>query len=84
MTRQSRDAGEVLVRVGGVVFGVGTLATVVTFVPFLFHLQRLPSIAYGLSMLMPAGLLLALVGLFTTARAESRRRRAAREAAASS
>ncbi|MGW4380037.1 hypothetical protein [Kitasatospora sp. NPDC004531] len=83
MTRQSRAAGEIVVRVGGVVFGLGTLATVVTFIPFLFHLRRLPSIAYGLSMLMPLGMLLALIGLFLTARAESRRRRAAREAAAS-
>ncbi|MFJ5922924.1 hypothetical protein ACIQF6_09985 [Kitasatospora sp. NPDC092948] len=84
MTRQSRDAGEVLVRVGGVVFVLGTLATIATVTPLLLDLKRLPSIAYGLSMLMPLGLLVALTGLFVTARAESRRRRAAREAAAGS
>jgi len=82
VTRQSRDAGEVLVRVGGVVFVLGTLATIATVTPLLLDLKRLPSIAYGLSMLMPLGLLVALAGLFVTARAESRRRRAAREAAA--
>ncbi|GGQ75945.1 hypothetical protein [Kitasatospora griseola] len=82
MTRQSRDAGEILVRVGGVVFVLGTLATIATMVPLFLDLPRLPSIAWGLSMLMPLGLLVALTGLFTTARAESRRRRAAREAAA--
>ncbi|KDN83739.1 hypothetical protein [Kitasatospora cheerisanensis] len=84
MTGRSRDLGENLVRVGGVVFVLGTLATIATVVPYLLDLPRLPSIAWGLSMMMPLGLLVALVGLFATARAESRRRRAAREAAAAS
>ncbi|MFI9781975.1 hypothetical protein ACIHEI_00490 [Kitasatospora sp. NPDC051984] len=82
MTRQSRDAGDTLVRVGGVVFVLGMLAVIATFVPYVLDLPRLPSIAWGLSMMMPFGLLVTLVGLFVTARAESRRRRAAREAAA--
>ncbi|RKE20646.1 hypothetical protein [Streptomyces sp. TLI_171] len=82
MSRQSSDSGDTLVRVGGVVFGIGTLATLVTFVPYFFDLARFPSAAYWLSMLMPLGLLVSLVGLLAGARAQSRRRRAAREAAA--
>ncbi|RAJ39731.1 hypothetical protein K353_03761 [Kitasatospora sp. SolWspMP-SS2h] len=74
------DPGDLLVRIGGVVFGVGMLATVATFVPLFLDLTRLPTFAYWLSMLMPLGLLVALVGLFVTARANTRRRRA-REAA---
>jgi cytochrome c biogenesis protein CcdA len=75
------DPGDVLVRVGGIVFGVGMLATVATFVPLFLDLTRLPTFAYWLSMLMPLGLLVALAGLFANARSSSRRRRARRAAA---
>ncbi|MFJ1755639.1 hypothetical protein [Kitasatospora sp. NPDC088134] len=81
MSRQPSDSGDTLVRVGGVVFALGALATLVTFVPYAFDLARFPATAYWLSMLMPAGLLVSLLGLLAGARAQSRRRRAAREAA---
>ncbi|MEV4559642.1 hypothetical protein AB0K51_21970 [Kitasatospora sp. NPDC049285] len=77
MSRQSTDPGDTLVRVGGIVFGVGMLATIATFVPLFLDLPRLPTVAYWLCMLMPAGLLVSLTGLFTTARADARKRRAA-------
>ncbi|MBV6702210.1 hypothetical protein [Kitasatospora aureofaciens] len=73
MSSQSADRGDAYVRVGAVVFGVGALATLVTFVPLFLHLTPLPTAAYWLSMLMPAGFLLALAGLFVNARAQRRR-----------
>ncbi|GAA1980714.1 hypothetical protein [Kitasatospora viridis] len=74
-----QESGERLVPVGGVVFLVGAVATVVTFVPLFLHLHPLPSAAYWASMLMPLGFLLALVGLFRSARAQRRRVHAAAE-----
>jgi hypothetical protein len=75
------ESGERLVRAGAVVFIVGALATVVTFVPLFFHLTPLPTPAYFVSMLMPLGFLLALLGLFSSARAQRRRADAAEAAA---
>ncbi|GAA1237935.1 hypothetical protein GCM10009665_30030 [Kitasatospora nipponensis] len=69
----SNESGERLVRIGAVVFAVGMLATVATFVPLFFHLTPLPTPAYFASMLMPLGFLLALAGLFRSARAQRRR-----------
>ncbi|WP_329582648.1 hypothetical protein OG500_21810 [Kitasatospora sp. NBC_01250] len=69
----SKASGEGLVRIGAVVFIVGALATIATFVPLFFHLTPLPTPAYFASMLMPLGFLLALVGLFRSARAQRRR-----------
>ncbi|MFI1518479.1 hypothetical protein [Kitasatospora cineracea] len=82
MSDRPDDPGDVLVRVGGIVFGIGMLATVATFVPLFLDLTRLPTFAYWLSMLMPLGLLVALVGLFANARSSSRRRRARQAASA--
>ncbi|MEV0192636.1 hypothetical protein AB0I39_29420 [Kitasatospora purpeofusca] len=73
---RSADRGDVYVKAGTIVFGVGALATLVTFVPLFLHLTPLPSAAYWLSMLMPLGFLLALTGLLLTARAQRRRVRA--------
>ncbi|MFE0459011.1 hypothetical protein ACFW1A_07070 [Kitasatospora sp. NPDC058965] len=72
-----KETGEGLVRVGAVVFVLGALATVVTFVPLFLHLTPLPSAAYWACMLMPLGFLLALVGLFRSARSQRRRADAA-------
>ncbi|BAJ30213.1 hypothetical protein KSE_44300 [Kitasatospora setae KM-6054] len=79
---RSNDPGDLLVRVGGIVFGVGMLSVVAVFVPYVFDLPRLPWGAYWLAMLMPLGLLVALGGLFATARENTRRRRARQAAAA--
>ncbi|MFJ5885409.1 hypothetical protein [Kitasatospora cineracea] len=82
MSDRPDDPGDVLVRVGGIVFGIGTLATIATVTPLVLDLTPLPTFAYWLSMLMPLGLLVALVGLFANARSSSRRRRARQAAAA--
>ncbi|MEU3572691.1 hypothetical protein AB0E96_30350 [Kitasatospora sp. NPDC036755] len=73
MSSQSADPGDVYVRAGAIVFGLGALATLVTFVPLFLHLTPLPTAAYWLSMLMPAGFLAALTGLLRNARAQRRR-----------
>ncbi|MBD0694202.1 hypothetical protein [Streptomyces sp. CBMA123] len=70
MSSQSADPGDVYVKAGTVVFGIGALATLVTFVPLFLHLTPLPTAMYWLSMLMPAGFLAALTGLFLNARAQ--------------
>ncbi|WP_030268860.1 hypothetical protein [Streptomyces sp. NRRL B-24484] len=75
MSKQTADRGDALVRAGAIVFAVGALATLVTFVPLFFDLTRLPSAAYWICMLMPLGFLLSLAGLLTSARAERRRAR---------
>ncbi|MFD9129721.1 hypothetical protein [Kitasatospora sp. NPDC059571] len=77
MSHQNADRGDTLVRAGAVVFGVGAVATLITFVPLFFHLTPLPTVAYWISMLMPVGLLLALAGLLASARAQRRRAQAA-------
>ncbi|NGN69629.1 hypothetical protein G5C51_37810 [Streptomyces sp. A7024] len=64
--------GDRLVRAGAIVFLIGAVATVATFVPFFLNAEPLPTAAYLVSMLMGAGFALALAGLFRQA-AESRR-----------
>ncbi|MFF4651748.1 hypothetical protein [Streptomyces sp. NPDC001380] len=72
MSTETSNPGDALVRAGAVVFIVGAVATVVTFVPLFLDLARLPSAAYWLSMLMPVGFLVALAGLLRSARAQRR------------
>ncbi|MFI6156145.1 hypothetical protein ACIBCA_26060 [Kitasatospora sp. NPDC051170] len=73
VSSRSADPGDVYVKAGTVVFGLGMLATLATLVPLFLHLTPLPSVAWWLSMLMPAGFLAALVGLLRNARAQRRR-----------
>ncbi len=73
MDNRDTDRGDLLVRAGAIVFAVGSIATLVTFVPLFFDLPRLPTAAYWLCMLMPLGFLIALVGLVQGARAQKRR-----------
>ncbi|MFJ9519213.1 hypothetical protein ACIRPK_13205 [Kitasatospora sp. NPDC101801] len=68
MSSSTTDRGDGLVRAGSIVFLIGAVATMVTFVPLFFDLPRLPSIAYWVSMVMPLGFLIALTGLFLSAR----------------
>ncbi|MGF1425237.1 hypothetical protein [Kitasatospora sp. LaBMicrA B282] len=68
-----KESGEGLVKVGAVVFVLGSLAVLATFVPLFLHLTPLPTPAYFACMLMPVGFLLALVGMFRSARAQRRR-----------
>ncbi|MCZ4118644.1 hypothetical protein [Streptomyces sp. H39-S7] len=78
-TSETRGAGDVLVRVGAIVFFVGAVSTMATMVPLLLGTDPLPTPAYFVSMLMGAGLALALGGLLRSALAQ---KRAVREAQA--
>ncbi|RKN41721.1 hypothetical protein [Streptomyces hoynatensis] len=74
-----RNPGDVLVRAGALVFGIGALATLVTVTPLFLGADPLPTAAYLLSMLMGVGFLLAAAGLLRAVRSE-RRQSAAAEA----
>jgi len=69
-------AGDLLVRIGAIVFVVGAIGTLVTMAPLLLGTSRLPTPAYFVSMLMAVGLGLALLGLLRSAMAQ---RQTARE-----
>ncbi|MDF9813865.1 hypothetical protein [Streptomyces sp. SPB162] len=71
-TSETRGAGDVLVRVGAVVFFVGAVSTMATMVPLFLGSDPLPTPAYFVSMLMGAGLALALGGLLRSALAQKR------------
>ncbi|MEU3458429.1 hypothetical protein ABZ721_00550 [Streptomyces sp. NPDC006733] len=71
-TSETRGAGDVLVRVGAIVFFVGAVSTLATMVPLLLGTDPLPTPAYFVSMLMGAGLALALGGLLRSALAQKR------------
>jgi hypothetical protein len=61
--------GDLLVRIGAVLFGIGTVAVVVLLVPFLSGDRHQPPLGLNLLvLLLPAGLALALVGLLVGAR----------------
>lgn len=83
MTARHRAAatarpGDLLIRVGGVVFALGVVALAGEFVPFFFGHRNQPLWVALLCFLLPLGLGLALWGLLRQARAA--RRRARREA----
>jgi hypothetical protein len=63
-------AGDLLVRIGAIVFIVGAVGTLATVAPLLLHTRRLPTPAYFVSMLMAVGLALALGGLLRAALAQ--------------
>ncbi|SHL92396.1 hypothetical protein [Actinacidiphila paucisporea] len=63
-------AGDLLVRIGAIVFIVGAVGTLATVAPLLLGTSRLPTPAYFVSMLMGVGLALALLGLLRSALAQ--------------
>jgi hypothetical protein len=73
--------GDLLIRAGVIVFAVGALATIATVTPLLFHLTRLPTAAYLVSMLMGVGFGLALAGMLRAAVFQRRQVRAAQNRA---
>jgi hypothetical protein len=77
VSHQTADRGDAFVRAGAILFALGAVATLVTFVPLFLDLTRLPTAAYWVCMTMPLGLLVSLVGLLVSARAQRRRAQAA-------
>ncbi|MFF7155501.1 hypothetical protein [Streptomyces sp. NPDC008139] len=76
MSKQTMGAGDLLVRVGAIVFLVGAVGTLVTVAPLLLGTHTLPTPAYFVSMLMGVGMAVALCGLLRSALAQ---RQTARE-----
>jgi nitrate/nitrite transporter NarK len=72
--------GDVLIRVGVVIFMVGAVATIGTVIPLLADLTPLPTAAYLVSMLMAVGFAVAIAGVI---RSVSHQRRLVRAAAQS-
>ena len=70
-------SGDLLIRIGGVVFAVGAIATLVTFLPMFTGSEPFPSAAYAVSMLMGVGFALAGAGLLRDIVSQRRRDRAA-------
>jgi len=70
VSKQTLGAGDLLVRVGAIVFLVGAVGTIATVAPLLLGTSRLPTPAYFVSMLMGVGLAVALVGLLRAALAQ--------------
>jgi UDP-N-acetylmuramyl pentapeptide phosphotransferase/UDP-N-acetylglucosamine-1-phosphate transferase len=67
-------AGERLVRVGGVLFLLGVLASAVTVTPLLTGDDPFPTAAYVAAMLAPVGFGVALAGIVRDIRARRRHR----------
>src|SRR6188472_1234074 len=72
VSRQTLGPGDLLVRIGAVVFLIGAVGTLATLAPLLLGTHPLPTPAYFVSMLMGAGLALALAGLLRAALAQRR------------
>ncbi|MGK5531814.1 hypothetical protein [Streptomyces sp. URMC 129] len=77
MSGYGNRPGDVLVRVGGVVFAVGAVATLVTVIPLFIGADPLPTAAYVVSMLMGVGFLIAGAGLVRSIAHQRRQDRAA-------
>ncbi|MEZ0065096.1 hypothetical protein ABIA32_001084 [Streptacidiphilus sp. MAP12-20] len=68
----STSPGDLLVRVGAILFALGAVATIATVTPLFLGLHRLPTPAYFVCMVMPLGFAVALAGLLRTARSQRR------------
>jgi hypothetical protein len=78
VTSETSRAGDLLVRIGAVVFVVGAVATLATITPLFLGSDPLPTAAYLVSMLMGVGFAVAGAGVL---RSIAVQRRQAREAA---
>ncbi|MER5196833.1 hypothetical protein ACWD3J_18130 [Streptomyces sp. NPDC002755] len=73
----SAAPGDRLIRVGAIVFFVGTVATLVTVAPLLLDTTPFPTYMFGLSMLMGVGFLVAGAGVLQSVAAGRRQARGA-------
>ncbi|MEW2579801.1 hypothetical protein [Streptomyces syringium] len=80
MSNETPRAGDLLVRVGAIVFLVGAVATLATVAPLFLGADPLPPAAYFVCMLMGVGFLVAGAGVL---RSIAEQRRQAREAVGS-
>ncbi|GES31430.1 hypothetical protein San01_39170 [Streptomyces angustmyceticus] len=69
---ETPQAGDLLVRIGAIMFLVGAAATLATVAPLFLGTEPLPSVFYWLCMLMGLGFLVAATGVIRSARAGRR------------
>ncbi|MFC5722517.1 hypothetical protein ACFP1Z_20320 [Streptomyces gamaensis] len=84
MSSETPQDGDLLVRVGAVVFLVGAVATLATMAPLFLGLHPLPPAAYFVCMLMGVGFVLAGAGVLRSIAAQRRQARASAAAPSSS
>ncbi|MCC3770405.1 hypothetical protein K6I34_002909 [Streptomyces sp. UNOC14_S4] len=77
MSSETPRDGDLLVRIGAIVFLVGAVATLATVAPLFLGAEPLPTAAYFVSMLMGAGFLIAAAGVLRAVAAQRRQARAA-------
>ncbi|MEW1656947.1 MULTISPECIES: hypothetical protein [unclassified Streptomyces] len=77
MSDETPHAGDLLVRIGAIVFLVGALATLATMLPLFLGTPTLPWEFYWMSMLMGAGFLIAGAGVVRSVGAQRRQAEAA-------
>lgn len=65
-------AGDLLVRIGAIMFLVGAVATLATVAPLFLGTDPLPSVFYAVCMLMGAGFLVAAAGVIRSVVAQRR------------
>ncbi|WP_424889661.1 hypothetical protein [Streptomyces sp. XH2] len=76
MSSETPRAGDLLVRIGAVVFLVGAVATLATVAPLFLGADPLPPAAYFVCMLMGVGFLIAGAGVLQSIAAQRRQARA--------
>ncbi|MDH2389648.1 MULTISPECIES: hypothetical protein [Streptomyces] len=78
MTATPPGPGDGLVRVGGIVFIVGAVATLITLAPLFLGTEPFPSFAYAVCMLMGVGFAIAGAGVLRSIAAQRNQARSAR------
>ncbi|MET9291994.1 hypothetical protein [Streptomyces sp. NPDC003077] len=77
MSDETPQAGDLLVRIGAIVFLIGAVATLATMTPLFIGADPLPSVFYWVCMLMGVGFVIAGGGVLRSVREQRRRARAA-------
>ncbi|MEU5161269.1 hypothetical protein AB0G74_16905 [Streptomyces sp. NPDC020875] len=72
MTATPSAPGDGLVRAGAIVFVIGAVATLITFVPMFLGTDPFPPVAYAVCMLMGVGFAIAGAGVFRSIAAQRR------------
>ncbi|WP_053696365.1 hypothetical protein [Streptomyces sp. NRRL F-5755] len=75
MSDKTPQAGDLLVRIGAIVFLIGAVATLATVTPLFIGADPLPSVFYWVCMLMGVGFVVAAAGVLRSVAAQRRQAR---------
>ncbi|KAA6214550.1 MULTISPECIES: hypothetical protein [Streptomyces] len=75
MSDETPQAGDLLVRIGAIVFLIGAVATLATVTPLFIGADPLPSVFYWVCMLMGVGFVVAAAGVLRSVAAQRRQAR---------